>query len=273
MQTMDPIWQFRTIGVVHSGQKYRFETPRQGVFSACDGEIELFPEYGGDAVVDLAGFERIWVIFCFHLNSGKNWKAKVKPPYPTDGPRRSVFATRSPHRVNPIGLSCVELAGICGNRLYLRHIDMLDGSPVLDIKPYIPEADAFANSAAGWRDEVPEALFLSWNLKYTCEFEEQAALIRDLSGLDLKNFAMVQLANEPFDTSRKRIKKVDRIHWSLGCRTWKIIFCAGSGSKEIIVKKIVSNYRQEELLPGSSDPYSDKDFHRKFIASKGEFFK
>ena len=64
-------FEFKPVGVVHCASKYRFELPRQGVFSGCDGEIELFSSYGGDAIADLAGFERIWVIFCFHLDAGK----------------------------------------------------------------------------------------------------------------------------------------------------------------------------------------------------------
>ena len=258
-------FEFQTIGVVHCQQKYRFETPRQGVFSGCDGEIELFDRFGGDAIADLAGFERIWVIFCFHLNSGKPWKAKVQPPFPPDGPRRSIFATRSPYRVNPIGLSCVELVKVEKKRLFIRHIDMLDGTPVLDIKPYIPEADAFLQSSTGWRAAVPEAAELSWNLDLSGKFLEQARFILRESGLDLGNFARVQLGNEPLDCSRKRIRNTGDGRWSLGCRTWKIIFLADPVLKKVTVLEVESNYRDDELEPGADDPYMDKDIHRKFI--------
>ena len=119
-------FEFQPIGVVHSDCRYRYEAPRQGVFASGEGEIEIFSEFAGDAIADLAGFERIWVIFCFHLNCGKEWKAKVRPPLPVGGPCRSVFATRSPHRVNPIGLSCVELTGISGRKLLIRSMDIFD---------------------------------------------------------------------------------------------------------------------------------------------------
>lgn len=257
-------WEFQPIGVVHTQQKYRFETPRQGAFSGCGGEIELFSAFGGDAIADLAGFDRIWVIFCFHLNSDRKWKPKVRPPFPADGCCRSVFATRSPYRVNPIGLSCVELAGISGNRLLLRHIDMLDGTPVLDIKPYIPEADAFADSAVGWRSEVPVSGDLQWELEYSDLFIEQSGFIRRESGLDLENFAAVQLANEPFDASRKRVKELDNNCWQLSCRTWRMIFTPVPQERRISVLEIVSNYTAGELLPGAEDRYNDKDIHRKF---------
>lgn len=257
-------WEFQPIGVVHSQQKYRFETPRQGAFSGCDGEIELFSNFGGDAIADLAGFERIWVIFCFHLNQQRSWKPKVRPPFPASGPCRSLFATRSPYRVNPIGLSCVEVAGISGNRLLLRHIDMLDGTPVLDIKPYIPEADAFPLSAVGWRSEVPTAPELQWQLTFSPRFAAQAEFICRESGLDLTNFVSVQLANEPLDTSRKRVKQLDELHWQLNCRTWKIIFIPDAQRRNVEVLEVFSNYTDAELLPGTEDRYQDKELHRKF---------
>ena len=178
-------FEFQTIGVVHCQQKYRFETPRQGVFSGCDGEIELFDRFGGDAIADLAGFERIWVIFCFHLNSGKPWKAKVQPPFPPDGPRRSIFATRSPYRVNPIGLSCVELVKVEKKRLFIRHIDMLDGTPIFDIKPYIPVADCRPEAAEGYTAYTKEygiEVDFPKELLLNIPEEKRDALIELLSG-------------------------------------------------------------------------------------------
>ncbi len=258
-------FEFRPIGVVHSFQKYRYETPRQGVFSGCDGEIELFSSFAGDAIADLSGFDRIWVIFCFHLNYGKTWKPKVHPPFPAGGPCRSVFATRSPYRFNPIGLSCVELSGISGNRLLVKHIDMLSGTPVLDIKPYIPEADSFPHSATGWRSQVPAAEELQWNLEYDDEFIRQAGFILDNSGLDLFNFVRVQLGCEPLDSSRKRVKQINEKLWCLGCRTWRINFEPDALWRKIKVLNAESNYLPEELLPDAEDRYMDKDIHRKFI--------
>ena len=263
MMSMDK-WEFQPIGVVHSAHRYRFETPRQGVFSASGGEIELFSEFAGDAIADLAGFERIWVIFCFHLNQHRNWKPKVRPPFPAAGHCRSVFATRSPYRVNPIGLSCVELAGISGNRLLLRHIDMLDGTPVLDIKPYIPEADAFPDSAVGWRSEVPEDPDLKWQLEFSPLFTRQAEFILRAGAVDLANFAGVQLAHEPLDASRKRVRQIDEERWQLNCRTWKIIFAPDMAARSINVLEIVSNYTDDELLADAEDRYGDKELHRKF---------
>ncbi len=99
---------------------------------------------------DLAGFERIWLLFAFDRSEG--WKAEVKPP--RGGPKRSVLATRSPHRPNALGLSAVELVAIEDHALRVRGVDLLDGTPILDIKPYVPYADAFPEARAGWIDDI-----------------------------------------------------------------------------------------------------------------------
>ena len=99
---------FTPVGTVHCDFRYRFETARQGVFAENCGFIELFPGHNYEqALEDLGGFERIWVVFAFHLND--TWKPKVTPPVAPAHRRFGVFATRAPHRPNPIGISCVEL--------------------------------------------------------------------------------------------------------------------------------------------------------------------
>jgi tRNA (adenine37-N6)-methyltransferase len=115
--------------------------------------IEFAEDFPAAAFRDLAGFERIWLVFMFHRSEG--WKAEVRPP--RGGGKRSVLATRSPHRPNSIGLSAVELVGVEAHALRVRGLDLLDGTPILDIKPYVPYADAFPTSRAGWIDEIDAA--------------------------------------------------------------------------------------------------------------------
>ena len=135
------------IGHIHCGQKYRYDAPRQGTLGGDNlGVIKL--EHGFNyeqAVKDLVGFDHIWLIYLFHHN--KTWKPKVLTPRSLNNKKISLFATRSPHRPNPIGLSCVELVKISGLELFIRNFDLLDGTPILDIKPYIPYCDSFKNSA------------------------------------------------------------------------------------------------------------------------------
>jgi tRNA-Thr(GGU) m(6)t(6)A37 methyltransferase TsaA len=119
-------------------------------------------KYKGELVVDekfqealdeIETFDHVWLIIVFHLNIGLPFRTKV---YPRVDPSnlRGTFVTRTPRRPNPIGLSCVEVLGHEKNILYFNNSDILDGTPVLDIKPYIPDSDSFPGSKAGWLDNL-----------------------------------------------------------------------------------------------------------------------
>jgi len=159
--TQDTHFTYRPIGILRSPYARRIDAPHQstvvegtetGEFAIATLELE---EWLDEKVVqDLRGFDRLWLIFAFHLSEG--WKSTVKPP--RGGPKRGVLATRSPHRPNSIGLSAVELVMVAGRTLHLRGVDLLDGTPVLDIKPYVPYADAFPDAKAGWIDEMDAKL-------------------------------------------------------------------------------------------------------------------
>jgi tRNA-Thr(GGU) m(6)t(6)A37 methyltransferase TsaA len=142
------------IGWVSSPYQRRFGTPQQA--SAVDSDREAVLELDGaqipeETLRDLVGVERIWVLSFLHRSG--TWGPLVRPPR---GPRvrRGLFATRSPDRPNPLGLSAVQLVRIEGLSLHVRGVDLLDGTPILDIKPYLPYADAFPTSRAGWIDEI-----------------------------------------------------------------------------------------------------------------------
>ena len=145
------------IAYVRSPYSQRIDAPHQAniVEGTETGEtaealIEFVTDLPASAYRDLDGFERIWLIFSFHRSEG--WKAEVRPP--RGGGKRSVLATRSPHRPNAIGLSAVRLLAVEVNALRVCGIDLLDGTPILDIKPYVPYADAFPTSRAGWIDAI-----------------------------------------------------------------------------------------------------------------------
>ena len=164
---MNNEFTFKPVGYVYCGQQYRSEAPRQGVFAENEGIIRFEKGHNFEhiisldkqielnfeqALADLKGFSRIWVIFCFHLND--NWKPLVQPPVVGQKKKVSVFATRSPHRPNPIGMSCVELIKVDGLDVHIRDFDMLNDSPVLDIKPYIPRVDSFPDAQIGWLENA-----------------------------------------------------------------------------------------------------------------------
>ena len=145
------------IAFVRSPYARRIDAPHQPTVvagtetqAAVEASIEFAADFPATAYRDLAGFERIWLLFAFHRSEG--WKAEVRPP--RGGGKRSVLATRSPHRPNAIGLSAVELVAVGEGVLQVRGLDLLDGTPILDIKPYVPYADAFPDSRAGWIDQI-----------------------------------------------------------------------------------------------------------------------
>jgi len=145
--------KMQAIGVVKSSYRERFATPRQPTLEQAEtAEIHLNSHLNFEqALLNLDGFSHIWVIYWMHLNSG--WNPTVIPPR---GPkkRRGLFSTRAPHRPNSIGISAVRLNSIQGRILTIEGHDMLDGTPVLDIKPYIPYADCITGAESGWLQEV-----------------------------------------------------------------------------------------------------------------------
>ncbi|MBL4759730.1 MAG: tRNA (N6-threonylcarbamoyladenosine(37)-N6)-methyltransferase TrmO [Mariprofundaceae bacterium] len=148
--------EMQPIGIVHSPFKERFVAPRQpDLAKPTAGTIELYNGSNFEqALSDLDSFTHIWVIYWMHLNQG--WNPTVMPPRGSDI-RRGLFSTRAPHRPNSIGLSVVKLTSINKRNLQIEGLDMLDGTPVLDIKPYLPYADNIEGASHGWLN--PNACF------------------------------------------------------------------------------------------------------------------
>lgn len=152
---------FTPIGIVHSCFREKFGIPRQaGLVPAARATLELLPPYNRpDAVRGLEGFSHLWLIFMFHGLAPRPWQPTVRPPRLGGNQRLGVFATRSPFRPNPIGLSAVRLERIAIARgqtvLHLAGVDLLDGTPVLDIKPYLPYADSIPTAQGGFANDAP----------------------------------------------------------------------------------------------------------------------
>lgn len=145
---MDEV-RYKPIAVVHSPFKERRDVPKdsEGVDSVS-GTIEVAREYE-EGLKDIEGFSHIYVIFHFHLSRGR--PLVVKPYW--DNHLRGVFSTRSPERPNPIGMSVVRLTKREGNILHVRGLDMVEGTPVLDIKPYVADFDREEATRAGWLEK------------------------------------------------------------------------------------------------------------------------
>ncbi len=140
------------IGYIRSEHTEPSKTPIQPVYaSGCRGRAEILPEYG-EGLRDLEDFSHVFIIYCFHKADEPRLTVK---PFLEDVPR-GVFATRSPRRPNPIGFSLVRLVKREGNLLFLDDVDILDGTPILDIKPFVPRFDYRENACSGWQENVDD---------------------------------------------------------------------------------------------------------------------
>jgi tRNA-Thr(GGU) m(6)t(6)A37 methyltransferase TsaA len=152
-----PSFTFHSIGLISSVFKLRYGTPRQGTIApSARGSLTLAPHIPAASLEGLEEYSHIWLVFVFHANANKRFAPKVEPPR-AQGAKIGVFATRSPHRANPIGLSLVRLdrVDLAARTLHLSSLDLIEGTPILDIKPYHP-ADALPEGAytlPQWMDE------------------------------------------------------------------------------------------------------------------------
>lgn len=147
--------QVTVIGRARTPWVRREDAPHQPVASPeTEGTLEIDAEYA-PALEDLDSFERIWIVFLFDRNSG--WTLRVKPP--RGGPKRGILATRAPDRPSRIGLTnaALQSVDVAEGRIVVRGLDLLDGTPILDVKPYLPMVDAWPEAGHGWLEEYLEA--------------------------------------------------------------------------------------------------------------------
>lgn len=162
------------IATIESCYPDKFGTPRQpGLAPSSWARLRVHREWQPEfALEGLEGFSHLWVIFLFHQNTNRRYHAKVHPPR-LGGQQIGVFATRSPHRPNPIGLSLVKIERIEGDSIVLSGVDLVNGTPVIDIKPYLPEIEAIPGASSGWSQTAPNlALKVIWNAELELKLEQ-----------------------------------------------------------------------------------------------------
>jgi tRNA-Thr(GGU) m(6)t(6)A37 methyltransferase TsaA len=250
---------FTPIGVIRTPFSDRLSAPRQPYAArGTVGTIELLAGHDFEhALSDLDGWDYLWVLFWFHLNPG--FRPKVLPPR-SAGKRRGVFSTRSPHRPNPIGLSVVRLLSVRGLSLQVSDVDMVDGTPVLDLKPYVPYADAYPEARTGWLEPLapvdgqgaapapdrgraldPEPGF---EVVWSDLAGAQAAWLWEAHGVDLgpKVDAILSLGPQPHPY--RRIKR-DGEGFRLAVKDWRVRFRVTG--RRVMVESIGTGYRAAEL--------------------------
>ncbi len=250
------------IGILRCRHSTKIEAPRQPAAAEDDaGVIELYPDRNFDhALEDIGGWERLWVIFWFHHNAA--WRPKVLPPRSATG-RKGVFATRSPHRPNPLGLSVLRLDRVEGLKLFVRDVDLLDGTPVLDIKPYVAYSDAFPEAASGWlepaRDPAP-----AYTVQFTPEADAQLEWIAARSELPLRERIVGTLPLGPQPHPYRRIRGEADGTLRLAVQDWRVQFSVAG--REVVVTRITSGYRKAQLADGAADATGAIALHREFVA-------
>ncbi len=198
---------FTPIGTMHTSFTEKFGVPRQsGMVPGAKGVLKLRDDPAfADALNHLEAFSHVWIIFLFHKSTQRGWRPTVEPPRLGAPERMGVFASRSPHRPNPIGLSVVRLDRVNreaagGIEIHVSGVDLLDGTPVLDLKPYVPYADSVSDARNGWA---------TGNIrKYTVSFSEdcESSLAIEPS---LRALVQQTLAWDPRPTPQRRTMPIE----------------------------------------------------------------
>lgn len=182
--------QMEPIGVVETCYDEKFGVPRQpGLVAQAWGRVIFHEAYRGEAFLrGIEGFSHLWLIFQFHQALAKKGRGTVRPPRLGGNERRGVFATRAPYRPNGIGLSVVELVKVdlthpSGPILQVRGVDLVNGTPILDVKPYVPFCDAVEGARGGFVTGEPERMPVVWECE--CELpQDRRELIEATIALD-----------------------------------------------------------------------------------------
>lgn len=240
---------FEAIGVVHSPYKELYSAPKQPLHDSKEQSvtIELFAHKNYEqALQDVEGIERLWILWVFHKalrpsDNSMTWKPKVNTP--RDTTKRGVFATRTPHRPNPIGISVVELESIDGRFLNVRGNDMIDGTPILDIKPYIPQYDSFPESMIGWLENIEQRPLPS--IEWTTSARESALSVYSATGLHIEEIIerLLTQSNEPrsFNRIEQRKDGEKNYEFVIAIKEWRADFTritTPEGNVHIIIKKV-----------------------------------
>lgn len=213
-----------TIGYISSPYKQKFAVPRQpGLVKSAKGLLTLNPPYNmPESVSGIESYSHLWLTFIFHKNPNANWKSRVKAPRLGGNKSIGVFASRSPFRPNPIGLSVVKLEDVIieKNRvsLAISELDLVDGTPIIDIKPYVPYADSLPDAKSIFAAAAPHIK----NVVFSSESEQQIARLSE-NHLYLRDFIHEVLQQDPRPAYKQ--EKVDDKIYAMTLYAFNIKWC------------------------------------------------
>lgn len=247
------------IGFVRSPFVELVEAPRQPAAArGVAGTVELASGRGFEhALEDLDSWSHLWLVFWFHA-AGPSEARKVLPPRSTE--KRGVFATRSPHRPNPIGLSLVRLVRVEGLTIHVEDLDLIDGTPVLDVKPYVPYADSAPDASSGWL-EAPADPGSAWPVELSPPAEAQLAWLERHGEGQLRARLLAALALGPAPHPYRRIRELPGGERQLAVKAWRARFRVEEA--RIVVLELTSGHRPRDLAEGQGDELA---LHRAFLA-------
>lgn len=246
------------IGLARTPFADKASAPRQPAAArGVEGRIELVRGRGLEhATEGLEAFDHVWLVFGFHLARG-HWRPKVRPPRSTE--KRGVLATRSPHRPNGLGLSVVRLVRVEPLVLHVLDVDLVDGTPVYDIKPYLPYCDAIPEASSGWL-EAPRDPGPTHEVVWSAEAARQRAFIEEHGGGDVGLGADTILAAGPEPHPYRRIRRRDGGGLTLAVKAWRFVFEVDGA--RVTIAAIASGYRPDALAALEGD---EGALHRAFV--------
>lgn len=261
---MHPALSLHPIGHIRAPKQLKFQARHQPNESDEEHSIlELVPDQQYElALQDLAGFERVWLIWWFHRNN--NWRPLVLPPRGT-AQRRGVFATRSPYRPNPIGITPVRLLEVKSNHLVLGPCDLIDGTPVLDIKPYVPSFDSYPEAKAGWIDEVDSELASpgKFTVVLSALSEAQAHWLNEQWQIDFVPRLKELLSRDPSPHRTRRIRRRTPEQNVIGCGAWRALFTVKDDTVTILA--LEAGYPMRFLLRENYEAVPDREAQLAFL--------
>ncbi len=255
----------KPIGFFNGSITHKSALPRQGVLSQQEGFIEF--ERGFDSKLGLQGLNEmshVWIIFSFHKATSPA-KPLVRPPRKPEI-QVGVWATRSPYRPNSLGLTLAKIEKVEGKKLYLSQIDLIDQTPILDLKPYVTESDRPQKPKLGWIDRIE-----TWKYKLSAQASRQISWLKENGLTEIDDVLESQFGTPPLQLKRKRVKQKET-YFELSYRTWRFLFKINLKTKVSQILEVKSGYNQSELKD-KFDPYSDKDLHRNFVIHNKSVFR
>lgn len=261
----------RPIGYLRCGKRAKFQALHQPDEQAEEeNRLELEPGVQPElSTQDLAGFDRLWLIWWFHRNPG--WRPQVIPPR---GPqrRRGLFATRSPHRPAPLGLTPVRLLGVedGGRVLRLGPCDLVEGTPIFDLKPYVPGYDAFGDARAGWIDAVDaeERKAPEYTVSFGRLATEQAAWLAHDWKIDFLGRVTALLGRDPRPHRTRRIRRVATEQgggFQVGCGAWRALFRIDDAGRRVEVTSLGPAYPRRLLGWDAYEDIPDREAQLAFL--------